>query len=148
MHSAAIYKGEGTSQHQGGPTNKEDKGLCSPRTSRHRGVLCCRHRSHLPRLGCHMSPLERHIFIIIYNTYSSFPLYILANMMFDAIYYFLVIYCIVVSSFERLLVHGKGDIVHLMVAYMFFIFYNGLMYWCMSASICWGLHKVVNVGLT
>jgi hypothetical protein len=62
-----------------------------------------------------------------------------ANMMFHVIYYFPVIYCVAMSSFKWLVVHDNGDIVRPMVAYMFVIFYNGLMYLCMSAHTCWGI---------
>jgi hypothetical protein len=73
----------------------------------------------------------------------------LENTIFDAIYYFLLIYCIAMSCVEWLLVHGTSDIVHfngcIHVCYLWRWSYV-LMYKCTHMS--GGLHKVVNVGLT
>jgi hypothetical protein len=62
---------------------------------------------------------------------------ILANMMCGTIYYFPMIYCIYVYVWV-VIVLGNCEIFCWLVAYKFFIFYDGLMYWYMSAHICWG----------
>jgi hypothetical protein len=63
---------------------------------------------------------------------------LLANIMFDAIYYFPMIYYAVMSCVEWLLIHCNGDIVCFDGCIHVFIFYDGLIFWCMSARICWG----------
>jgi hypothetical protein len=62
---------------------------------------------------------------------------LLANMMCGTIYYFHMIYCVYVYIWV-VIVHGNCEILCWLVAYMFVIFYNDLMYWYMIAHICWG----------
>jgi hypothetical protein len=88
------------------------------------------------RRGNRLSPLGRHFFISSTLPLPHLHYNLLANTIFDAIYYFPMIYCVAMSSFEWLPFYGNGDIVCLMVAYMFVIFYDDLMHRCMSAHIC------------
>jgi hypothetical protein len=108
---AAIYKkgGRGVAgahlHHQESPRKKGAKGH-----RRHPDAGCHR-RGRLPRCG-RLSPLVRHFSITIYNTSPSHPhCNLLANMMFDAIYYFPMMYCVSMSSFELWLVHGNSEII-------------------------------------
>jgi hypothetical protein len=108
---AAIYKKGGRGWRGLISITKNLQGRRGPRATGATPAAGCHRRGRLPRCG-RLSPLVRHFSITIYNTSPSHPhCNLLANMMFDAIYCFPMMYCVSMSSFELWLVHGNSEII-------------------------------------